>query len=103
MQTMSKIKQPTQELTQAGQSPWLDFISRDLIQSGKLKSLITDSGILGVTSNPSIFEKAINQKGSVYEKDIHHLLGRGVSTFDIYDALTIQDIHDAFYLFSPFF
>ena len=52
-----------------GQSIWLDFFDRKIMDTGKLKKLIEDDGIRGVTANPSIFEKAINSS-SDYEKDI---------------------------------
>ncbi len=86
---------PTHELAKCGQSPWLDYISRDLIHSGKLRSLVRETGILGVTSNPSIFEKAINQQGGGYDQDIRRLLKAGKRTFEIYDHLTQSDIREA--------
>ncbi|HTL48759.1 MAG TPA: bifunctional transaldolase/phosoglucose isomerase [Verrucomicrobiae bacterium] len=90
----------TFELARAGQSPWLDFISRQLLSSGKLKSLIEDAGLLGVTSNPSIFEKAIGTPGAGYDKDVKRLSRKGQSTLEIYDALTIEDIQEACDLFK---
>lgn len=92
----------TVELFQAGQSPWLDFISRDMIESGKMKSLIHDSGVLGVTSNPSIFEKTIGQ-GKAYDSDIQKRVRQGASLLEIYDALTIHDIQKTCDLFLPIF
>lgn len=93
----------TFKLRQAGQSPWLDQISRLLLRSGKLKSMIRQSGLLGITSNPTIFEKAIAQPKGGYEKDIRAFVRRGLSTFEIYDALTIADIRDTCDLFLPVF
>jgi transaldolase/glucose-6-phosphate isomerase len=90
---------PTLELREAGQSPWLDQINRQLIASGRLQSLIGQNGLLGVTSNPTIFEKAITQKNSGYEKDIRKLIAAGKSTFEIYDDLTVSDIRTACDLF----
>ncbi|MSR76643.1 MAG: bifunctional transaldolase/phosoglucose isomerase [Candidatus Omnitrophica bacterium] len=90
---------PTQKLYQAGQSPWLDYLSRDMILSGKLKSLIDESGILGVTSNPSIFQNAISQSKGAYDKDIQRLTRAKASTLEIYDALTVSDIQKACDLF----
>ena len=63
----------TQELTEAGQSPWLDSISRELLDSGRLKGWIEERGLMGVTSNPSIFEKAITQPNGGYDADIRKL------------------------------
>ncbi len=94
---------PTVELFQAGQSPWLDNISRELIKSGKLKSLIQDKGVLGVTSNPSIFEKAIGQANGGYDADVKKFYAAGASTYETYDALTIADIKKTCDLFLPVF
>ncbi len=92
----------THELRQQGQSPWLDYISRDLLRTGKLKALM-EQGVLGVTSNPSIFNVAISKPGSIYEKDIQKLIRAGANTFEIYDALTISDIQETCDLFLPVF
>lgn len=91
---------PTYDLIKAGQSPWLDFISRDLLNSGQLKSLIRDAGLLGVTSNPSIFEKAIGTSKGGYDAEIRTLSRAGKTTFQIYDALTLSDIQKACDLFA---
>lgn len=85
----------TIDLAQAGQSPWLDSISRQLIRSGELKSLVTKSGVLGVTSNPTIFEQAISKPGGGYDQEIKSLVRKGRTTLEIYDALTIADIQAA--------
>lgn len=90
------------ELYKAGQGPWLDTISRKLLRSGTLRSYIETSGLLGVTSNPSIFQQAISQ-GEGYESDIQRLLKRGASTLAIYDALTLADIRETCDLFLPVF
>jgi len=94
-QLMSETKLPTLSLIEAGQSPWLDFISRDLLRSGKLAGYIRDKGLLGVTSNPSIFQKAITTPGAGYEADVASLFASGASTFEVYDELTVKDIQDA--------
>ena len=93
---------PSVELYKAGQGPWLDTISRKLLRSGTLKAYIEESGLLGVTSNPSIFQQAISH-GEGYEPDIQKLLKRGASTVEIYDTLTISDIREACDLFLPVF
>lgn len=93
---------PSVELYKAGQGPWLDTISRKLLRSGTLRSYIENSGLLGVTSNPSIFQQAISQ-GEGYEADIQRLLGRGASTLEVYDALTLADIRETCDLFRPVF
>ncbi|OGX27969.1 MAG: transaldolase [Omnitrophica WOR_2 bacterium RIFCSPHIGHO2_01_FULL_52_10] len=86
-------KTTLQQLADYGQSAWLDYISRPLLESGKLKNLIAQ-GLRGMTSNPSIFNQAISSSND-YDSKIMRLKGRGKSSFEIYDALTIADIQDA--------
>ncbi|MBU9888657.1 MAG: bifunctional transaldolase/phosoglucose isomerase [Candidatus Omnitrophica bacterium] len=93
---------PSVELYKAGQGPWLDTISRKLLRSGTLRSYIENSGLLGVTSNPSIFQQAISQ-GEGYEADIQKLLAKGAGTLEVYDALTLADIRETCDLFRPVF
>ncbi|HVV69345.1 MAG TPA: transaldolase [Gammaproteobacteria bacterium] len=85
---------PLKKLEALGQSIWLDFINRDLMQSGKLRKLIAEDGLRGVTSNPSIFEKAIVDS-SDYDKDIQTMLKAGKDVNTIYETLTQQDIQQA--------
>lgn len=82
-----------QQLYDLGQSPWYDNIDRRLIASGELKDLF-DRGIVGVTSNPTIFEKAINGS-DVYDAKIKALKAGGLSLEQIYDELTADDVRDA--------
>lgn len=77
-------------LAQIGQSIWFDYIRRSLINSGELKSLI-DQGIRGVTSNPTIFEKAI-AGSSDYDDDLAALAREGLSIEEIYERLALDDI-----------
>lgn len=91
----------TIDMVQAGQSPWLDNISRSLISSGKLQKLIEKKGLRGVTSNPSIFQKAISNPRAGYEQDIQKFIKKGYSALEIYDALTIADIKATCDLFLP--
>lgn len=88
-----------EELRKFGQSPWMDYISRKLISSGKLKELI-GLGLSGMTSNPTIFDNAIS-KSEDYDDFIRELSSRGASVLTIYDELTIRDIRDAADLFLP--
>lgn len=81
------------QLSKYGQSIWLDYISRSLIDSGKLNKFIED-GLRGMTSNPSIFNQSITTS-SDYDEKIIQLKGKKKSTFEIYDELTIKDIQDA--------
>jgi len=82
-----------QQLADYGQSIWLDYISRSLLETGRLKSLI-DSGLRGMTSNPTIFNQAISTSKD-YDSKIVKLLEAGKNTFEIYDELTIRDIQEA--------
>jgi len=86
-------KTSIQELSDFGQSAWLDNINRSMLKSGELKDMIT-LGLRGMTSNPTIFEKAII-KSDIYDNDIEKLIGEGKSVFEIYDELTVKDIQDA--------
>ncbi len=87
------------ELAGFGQSIWLDSISRSMIETGELKELIS-KGLRGMTSNPTIFDKAISS-GNDYDSKMKELHKSGKSTFEIYDDLTVQDIQDAADLFKP--
>lgn len=73
-----------------GQSVWLDFISRDALQAGEIAQGVAD-GILGLTSNPAIFEKAI-ATGQTYDADIARLAAEGRTVGEIYEALALADI-----------
>jgi transaldolase len=90
----NKVKQ----IHNFGQSIWLDFIDRGFIQNGKLKALIDDDGVRGVTSNPAIFEKAISSS-DMYDADIK-ALAAGKTNEEIFFGLAIKDIQDACDLFK---
>ncbi len=81
------------ELADLGQSIWLDNISRSLMASGELQQLV-DQGLRGVTSNPSIFEKAIAGSDD-YDEDVKGLVSGGKSVEEIYEALAMADIRSA--------
>jgi transaldolase len=83
-----------------GQSIWLDFFDRKIMNSGKLKKLIEDDGVTGVTSNPSIFEKAITSS-SDYDEDIATLAQQKNSNEEVFLSLEIKDIKRAADLFKP--
>jgi len=93
---------PLVELERAGQSPWLDFIERGLIDSGELARLIREDGIRGVTSNPTIFEKAISG-GTAYDAQVGALAGRGASVMEAYKDLVTEDIRRAADVLRPVF
>ena len=85
---------PLQQLEALGQSIWLDYIKRDMFATGKLKKLIVEDSLRGMTSNPSIFEKAIGESHD-YDQDIKKLTDQGKNVFQIYEALTQKDVADA--------
>lgn len=93
-------KNPLLDLEAFGQSIWMDFISRRTTSSGELQQLIEQDGISGVTSNPSIFEKAI-AKSHDYDEAIHSLTRNGMSSAEIYQALTVEDIQNVADLLRP--
>jgi transaldolase len=99
-QSSTSAKNPLLELQKQGQSVWLDYIRRDLITSGELKRLIDEDGLRGITSNPSIFEKAI--AGSTdYAGFLDQLRAQGLSSGDMYERIAVRDIQDSADLLSP--
>ncbi|HNY65317.1 MAG TPA: bifunctional transaldolase/phosoglucose isomerase [Deltaproteobacteria bacterium] len=86
-------------LAQAGQAIWFDYIRRSLITSGEMQALI-DQGVRGVTSNPTIFEKAI-AGSSDYDEDIKALVKKGTPIEGIYENLALWDIARTADLFRP--
>jgi transaldolase len=93
---------PLQALSALGQSVWVDFLSRDSIRGGHLQELIDDYSVVGATSNPSIFEKAMGA-GNAYDEQIAELAARGCDVEDTFWELAKQDIKDACALFHPVF
>jgi transaldolase/glucose-6-phosphate isomerase len=88
-----------EELAELGQSIWLDYIRRNFIVTGELDSLIR-KGLRGLTSNPSIFEKAISGSND-YDNDIEGLLGKNLTRERIYEKLAFRDIEMAADMFKP--
>lgn len=82
------------DVKQYGQSIWMDNLTRDLIETGKLKHLIDHQGISGLTSNPAIFEKAI-AGNKTYDGAIEAEIRAGKSTLEIYESLIFEDIRNA--------
>lgn len=81
------------ELADYGQSIWIDYVDRPLLETGKL-SLMIENGLRGMTSNPTIFNKAIGSSTD-YDERIKELQEVSKTTFEIYDELTVRDIQDA--------
>ena len=94
---------PLLQLIEHGQSYWIDNLSRHMITSGDLKKRVSEQGLRGITSNPSIFDKAIT-KSNDYDAQIKELIRSGKENIkEIYDALTIKDIQDACDILRPVF
>jgi transaldolase len=94
-------KTPLQQLADHGQSPWIDYLSRALVHGGELERLVREHGIKGVTSNPTIFQKAISQ-GSEYDEQMQELLEDGESDPEvIFRMLAVRDIQDACDVMRP--
>jgi len=92
---------PLQELEQQGQSVWYDNIDRAQLASGQVQRLI-DNGVMGITANPTIFQKSISG-GHAYDQQINQLLKAGKSTNEIYEAIAIQDIQTGADLLRPIY
>ncbi|BAL74772.1 bifunctional transaldolase/phosoglucose isomerase [Bradyrhizobium cosmicum] len=92
---------PVKELEKHGQAVWLDFLARGFIAKGDLKRLIDSDGVKGVTSNPSIFEKAIGSSDE-YDAPIGKALKRGDRTVaDLFEAVAVEDIQNAADVLRP--
>jgi transaldolase / glucose-6-phosphate isomerase len=101
LENSKATKNPLKQLLDYGQSMWLDYIRRDLFTTGKLKQLINDDGLRGMTSNPSIFEKAIADS-SLYDDVLHSLAKQnGLSATDRFEQIAIRDIQDAADILKP--
>lgn len=93
---------PLLKLRSFGQSIWLDYIRRRMLVSGELGRLIKEDGLAGVTSNPSIFEKAIAESDD-YDDAIRSLARAGKNAGEIYEALAVEDIRLTADLFRPLY
>jgi transaldolase len=91
---------PTQQLHDAGQSLWIDDITREMLDSGRLAKMIAELSVTGLTSNPTIFEKAVG-KGSDYDEAIEKLLRKGLSDEALFFELALDDLRRAADLFLP--
>jgi transaldolase len=85
---------PLVRLGELGQSPWYDYITRDLVMSGELRRLIAQDGLRGMTSNPTIFEKAVSTS-RLYDDEIRRLGEQGRSAADIFETLAVADVRAA--------
>src|SRR5919199_5411815 len=96
---MATAKNTLQQLHDHGQSPWLDYITRDILKNGRLQELI-ELGILGMTSNPTIFQKAISGS-QLYDDALRRLVRENKSVDEIYDSLVLDDIRNAAAILRP--
>ena len=91
---------PLQRLRELGQSVWIDYLSRDLLESGDLARLVRDDAVVGVTSNPTIFQRALAQ-GDAYDRQLRTLVGAGLDRKDIFLELACADVAAACDLLRP--
>src|SRR5450756_700493 len=87
-------------LHRLGQSPWFDYISRELVARGGLRRMVDRDGLGGVTSNPSVFEKAMGA-GTSYDEQILGLAREGLGAAQIFDRLAVEDVRAACDVFAP--
>lgn len=88
------------QIHELGQSIWLDFIDRRIMDTGGLQKLIAEDGVRGITSNPAIFEKAISS-GTDYDEDIKRLARQDLSSEAVFYGVAVADIQRAADLFAP--
>ena len=91
---------PLKGLLAYGQSPWMDYIRRDLLTGGGLKKFIDDDGLRGQTSNPTIFEKAINGS-TLYNDILNSPEAKSLNAKQLYEKIAIRDVQDACDIFRP--
>lgn len=97
----STVENPLKQLTRFGQSIWLDYIRRSLMTSGQLRRMVEEDGLGGMTSNPSIFEKAI-EGGDEYADYLKQLKAdKSLDAKGVYERLAIRDIQDAADVLRP--
>jgi transaldolase len=94
------MSNPLQQLLSQGQSVWYDNIDRAQLASGQFQTMLTEDGIRGVTSNPTIFGKSISS-GHAYDEQMTQLMNEGKDTNEIYEAVAIQDIRTVADLLRP--
>src|ERR671934_2405986 len=93
-------KSPLHQLADHGQSVWIDFLSRQLLHSGELARMMRDDAVVGVTSNPTIFQKAISQ-GDAYDEQLRECIEVEDDPKAIFWHLAVRDVSDACDLLGP--
>ncbi len=96
------MNNPLLQLKAQGQSVWYDNIDRSQLQSGQFKRLLDEDGVVGVTANPTIFQKSISH-GNAYDEQMTQLIKEGKSTSDIYETLIITDIRTVADMLRPIY
>jgi len=99
-QVSKSAKNPLKGLLDYGQSPWMDYIRRDLLTGGELKRLIQDDGLRGMTSNPSIFAKAITSS-KFYSDILDSADAKKLNAKQLYEKIAVRDVQDAADIFRP--
>lgn len=94
------MSNPLAQLARTGQSVWYDQMERKLVSSGKLQQMIDEDDLRGLTSNPTIFEKAIGGSED-YDAQLRMLATQGMSRDEIYDELVVEDLSNAADVFAP--
>src|SRR5436190_17577210 len=90
------------KLSALGQSVWLDYLSREILQTGKLERMMREDAVVGVTSNPTIFQKALAE-GDRYDEQLRALSEHETDATEIFFALAVDDIKAACDLLRPAF
>jgi transaldolase len=93
-------KNPLQRLADHGQSVWIDFLSRDLVHGGELERMMREDAVVGVTSNPTIFQKAISA-GNAYDEQLREVLAEERDPSEVFVQLASRDVADASDLLRP--
>ena len=93
---------PLLQLKAQGQSVWFDNIDRAQLVSGQFERLLEEDGVVGVTANPTIFQKSISH-GTAYDEQLNQLISQGKSTNEIYEALVITDIRTVADILRPIY
>jgi transaldolase len=88
------------KLSARGQSVWIDYLSRDLLEQGELKRMMKEDAVVGVTSNPTIFQKAISH-GNAYDEQLKELLEEETDAKEIFLRLAVRDVEEALELLAP--
>src|SRR5712691_10585913 len=93
-------KSPLHQLSELGQSVWIDYLSRDMLHKGELARMMKEDAVVGVTSNPTIFQKAISH-GNAYDEQLKELLEQETDPKEIFLHLSAQDVSEACGLLRP--